>query len=60
MGLKTRWQESQQVRRAVIGAIAGSVAGVTAVSIEGSLIEQYGVAIFVGLIIFVALRLLVD
>jgi hypothetical protein len=48
------------MRRSVIGAIAGSVAGVTAVSIEGSLVEQYGVAILFGGLVFVALKLLVD
>ena len=60
MGLRSKWQESKRVRRSVIGGVAGSVAGVTAVSIEGSLLEQYGVALLFGALVFVALKLLVD
>jgi hypothetical protein len=60
MDLRSRWKESETVRRSVIGAIAGAVAGITAVSIEGSLVEQYGVALLFGAIVFIALRLLVE
>lgn len=60
MGLRTRWRESQQVRRGVIGGISGAVAGITAASLEGGLLQRYGVAILIGLIVFVALKLLVD
>lgn len=60
MGLKSTWQENQQVRRGVIGALSGALAGITAASIEGTLLERYGVAIILGLIVFIALKLLVD
>jgi hypothetical protein len=60
MGLRSTWQESQQVRRAVIGAIAGLITGITAAGIEGSVVERYGVAIVIGLIAFLGLLLLVD
>ena len=60
MGLKSTWQENQQVRRGVIGAISGALAGITAASIEGTLLERYGVAIVLGLIVFIALKLLID
>ncbi|WP_380677533.1 hypothetical protein [Salinigranum sp. GCM10025319] len=60
MGLRSKWRESQQVRRGVIGAISGAVAGITAAGLEGGLLQRYGVAIFIGLVVFVALKLLVD
>lgn len=60
MGLRSTWQNNQQVRRGVMGAIAGSVAGITAASLEGGLIQRYGVAIFIGLVVFIALKLLLE
>lgn len=60
MGIKSTWEENQQVRRGVMGAIAGSVAGITAAALEGSIIQRYGTAIVIGLIVFVALKLLLD
>lgn len=60
MGIRERWQDSDTVRRGVIGAIAGAVAGITAVSIEGGFIGRYGVALFVGIVVFIALKLLLD
>jgi hypothetical protein len=60
MGLRSVWREKQQVRRSVIGAISGLIAGITAAGIEGTVVERYGVAIAIGLIAFVGLLLLVD
>ncbi len=60
MGLRSTWQENQQVRRGVMGAIAGSIAGITAASLGGSLFYRYGVAIFIGIVVFIALKLLLD
>ncbi|AUV82368.1 hypothetical protein C2R22_12540 [Salinigranum rubrum] len=60
MGLRSTWQENQQVRRGVMGAIAGSVAGITAASLGGGLFYRYGVAIFIGIVVFIALKLLLD
>jgi ammonia channel protein AmtB len=60
MGLRTTWRDSERVRRGVIGAVSGAVAGITAASLEGGLFQRYGVAIVIGLIVFVALKLLVD
>jgi uncharacterized membrane protein YgaE (UPF0421/DUF939 family) len=60
MGLKSTWRENERVRRAAMGAVAGAIAGITAASLQGSLFERYGVALVIGLIVFVALKLLVD
>jgi ammonia channel protein AmtB len=60
MGLRSAWRDNQQVRRGVIGAISGAIAGITAASLEGGLVQRYGVAIVIGLIVFIALKLLVD
>jgi high-affinity Fe2+/Pb2+ permease len=60
MGLRSTWQNNQQVRRGVMGAIAGMVAGITAAGLDGSLFYRYGVAIFLGIVVFVALKLLLD
>ncbi|WP_318569217.1 hypothetical protein [Salinigranum marinum] len=60
MGLRSAWHDNQQVRRGVIGAISGAIAGITAAGLEGGLFQRYGVAIVIGLIVFVALKLLVD
>ncbi|WP_152041806.1 hypothetical protein [Salinigranum salinum] len=60
MGLRSTWRDSQQVRRGVIGAISGAVAGITAASLEGGILQRYGVAIFIGIVVFIALLLLVE
>lgn len=60
MGLRSIWQENQRVRRGVIGALSGAVAGITAASLEGGLLQRYGVAIFIGLVVYIALKLLID
>lgn len=60
MGVKAIWRDNQQVRRAVIGGISGAIAGVTAAAIEAPFMQRYGVAIVIGLIVFIALKLLVD
>lgn len=60
MGLRSTWQDNQQVRRAVMGAIAGSIAGITAASLDGGLFYRYGVAVFIGIVVFVALKLLLE
>lgn len=60
MGLRSAWRDNQQVRRGVIGAISGAIAGITAASLEGGIAQRYGVAIVIGLIVFIALKLLVD
>ena len=60
MGLRSAWRDNQQVRRGVIGAISGAIAGITAASLEGGIAQLYGVAIVIGLIVFIALKLLVD
>lgn len=61
MDLRSTWRESQQVRRGVMGAISGAIAGITAASLEGvGTFQRYGVALLIGLIVFIALKLLLD
>jgi hypothetical protein len=60
MGLRSTWQNNQQVRRGVMGAIAGSVAGITAAGLDGGILQRYGVAIFLGIVVFIALKLLLE
>jgi hypothetical protein len=60
MGRLSTWRESQRLRRGAIGALSGAVAGVTAASLEGGFVVRYGTAAFVGIVAFVALKLLLD
>jgi hypothetical protein len=60
MGLRSAWRENERVRRGAIGAVSGAVAGITAAGLDGGILQRYGVAIVIGLIVFVALKLLVD
>jgi ammonia channel protein AmtB len=60
MGVKAIWRDNQQVRRSVVGGISGAIAGITAATFEAPFMQRYGVAIVIGLIVFVALNLLVD
>ncbi|RDI72827.1 hypothetical protein [Halopelagius longus] len=59
MELRERLSEDDRLRRGVIGAVSGAVAGLTAVSLEsGGSAERFLVALFVGAVVFIALWLL--
>jgi ammonia channel protein AmtB len=60
MGLLSTLRDSRRVRLGAIGAVSGAVAGILAVNLTGSFVQRYGVAVFIGLIVYVALRLVVE
>jgi ammonia channel protein AmtB len=60
MGLLSTVRDSRRLRLGAIGAVSGAVAGILAVNLTGSFVQRYGVAIFLGLIVYVALKLLVQ
>jgi hypothetical protein len=61
MGLRSTWENNQQFRRGAMGAISGMVAGITAAAFDGvGTFQRYGVAIFIGITVFIALKLLLE
>jgi hypothetical protein len=53
-------RDSRRLRLGAIGAVSGAVAGILAVNLTGSFVQRYGMAVFFGLIVYVALRLVVE
>jgi ammonia channel protein AmtB len=60
MGLLSTLRDSRRLRLGAIGAVSGAVAGILAVNLTGSFVQRYGMAVFFGLIVYVALRLVVE
>ena len=58
--LRERFDESDAFRRGVIGAMAGALAGVTLTLLGAATPGDYFVAIFIGVVTYVALWLLVS
>lgn len=56
--LRDRFDESDSFRRGVLGAISGALAGVMLTALGGTTPGDFLVAIFVGIVTFVALWLL--
>ncbi|SFR55011.1 hypothetical protein SAMN04487947_2182 [Halogeometricum rufum] len=56
--LRNRFEQSDSFRRGVLGAISGALAGVMLTLLGGTSAGDFLVAIFVGIVTFVALWLL--